>query len=167
MRWRIAPLRTIGLLIGLSINAGLLASVVTQASSDGVAAVDRIPWNVNLPGSVANNGNRKPIEGYEQILARPVFFKSRLPFVPAPPAPPPIPVVPPPVAIADAGFAVGGVMIKNGLNKAYLFSKAGAGGAWTGEGESFQGWKLTSVEGNGVKLEQSGRSIDLQLYPRN
>ena len=166
MKWRIAPLRAAGLLVGLGINAGLLACVVTLATSDGVAVVDKIPWSVNLAGSVANAANRKPIEGYGEILARPVFFKSREPFVPAPPAPLPV-LVTAPVVMVDPGLAVGGVMIKNGLGKAYLFSKAGAGGGWAGEGETFQGWKVTSVDGSGVKLEQSGRSIDLQLYPRD
>lgn len=75
-------------------------------------------------------------------------------------------IAPPAVAVAaDPGLAVGGVMIKSGLSKAYLFSKAGSGGAWTGEGETFQGWKVKSVKSTGVKLEQAGRSIELNLYP--
>ena len=167
MKWRIAPLHAVGLVIGLAINAGLLASVVMLVMSDGVAIVDKIPWSVNLAGSVANAANRKAIEGYEQILARPVFFKLREPFVPAPPARPPVVVAVPPAVVVDPGLAVGGVMIKNGLSKAYLFSKAGAGGGWAGEGETFQGWKVTTVDRSGVKLEQSGRSIDLLLYPRD
>ena len=167
MRRRFALVRAAGLLIGLGINAGLLAGVVMLAMSDGVAAVDQIPWSANLAGSVANAANRKPIEGYGQILSRPVFFKSREPFVPAPPAPPPVVAAVPPPVVVDPGLAVGGVMIKNGLSKAYLFSKAGAGGGWAGEGETFQGWKVTSVDRGGVKLEQGGRSIALLLYPRD
>ena len=167
MKWRIAPLRAAGLLVVLGINAGLLASVVTLATSDGLDTVDKIPWSVDLSGSVASAANRKPIEGYGQILARPAFFKSREPFAPAPPAPPPVVAAVPPPVVVDPGLAVGGVMIKNGLSKAYLFSKAGAGGGWAGEGETFQGWKVTSVDRSGVKLEQSGRSIDLLLYPRD
>ena len=166
MRWRIAPLRAAGLVIVLGVNAGLLASVMTQVTSDSLAAVDKVAWNANLSGSVANAANRKPIEGYGRILARPVFFKSREPFVPVPPTPPVVPAPPPPV-IVDPGLVVGGVMIKNGLSKAYLFSNAGSGGAWASEGEMFQGWKVTSVARTGVTLEQSGRSIDLQLYPRD
>ena len=73
-------------------------------------------------------------------------------------------VAPPPVAV-DPGLVVGGVMIKRGLSKAYLFSKAGSCGAWAGEGETFQGWKVKSVKSTGVKLEQTGRSIELSLYP--
>ena len=164
MRWRIAPLRAAGLLIVLCVNAGLLANVATQLASDGSAVTGKIDWNVNLTGSVANATNRRPVESYGQILARPVLFKSREPFVPPPPAPPAVTAAPPPVAV-DPGLVVGGVMIKNGLSKAYLFSKTGPGGTWAGEGETFQGWKVKSVNRTGVKLEQAGRSIDLSLYP--
>jgi len=164
MRWRVAPLRAAGLLIVLGVNAGLLASVATQLASDGSVVADKIDWNVNLTGSVANATNRRPVESYGQILARPVLFKSREPFVPPPPAPPAVTAAPPPVAV-DPGLVVGGVMIKSGLSKAYLFSKAGSGGACTGEGETFQGWKVKSVKSTGVKLEQTGRSIELSLYP--
>jgi hypothetical protein len=167
MKWRMAPLHAAGLLIVLGINAGLLVSIATQIASDHRAAADKAAWNANLSGSLANAINRKPIEGYGQILARPVFFKSREPFVPAPAPPPPVPVMTPPPMITDPGLVVGGVMIKKGLRKAYLFSRAGPGGEWAGEGEMFQGWKVRSVDRTGVKLEQGGRSIDLQLYPRD
>ena len=167
MKWRMAPLRAGGLLVVLGINAGLLAIVATQLLSDDVAIVDKIAWNANLSRAVANATNRKPVEAYGQILARPVFFKSREPFVPAPPPPSPVVAAAPPPVVVDPGLGDGGVMIKNGLSKAYLFSKAGAGGAWAGQGEMFQGWKVTSIDKAGVKLEQRGRSIDLQLYPRD
>jgi hypothetical protein len=166
MRWRIAPVRAAGVLIVLGVNVGLLANVATQLASDGSVTADKIDWNVNLTGSVANATNRRAVESYGQILARPVLFKSREPFVPPPPAPPAVTVAPPPVAVAaDPGLVVGGVMIKNGLSKAYLFSKAGPGGTWAGEGETFQSWKIKSVNKSGVKLEQAGRSIELTLYP--
>jgi hypothetical protein len=58
-------------------------------------------------------------------------------------------------------------MIKNGLSKAFLFSKTGSGGTWAAEGETFQGWHVKSINGTGARLEQSGRSMDLQLYPHN
>jgi hypothetical protein len=164
MRRRIAPVRAAGLLIVLCVNAGLLANVAMQLASDGSAVTDKIDWNVNLTGSVANATNRRPVESYGKILARPVLFKSREPFVPPPPAPPAVTVAPSPVVV-DPGLVVGGVMIKSGLSKAYLFSKAGSGGAWAGEGETFQGWKVKSVSRTGVKLEQTGRWIDLSLYP--
>ena len=108
----------------------------------------------------------KPIDAYREILARPIFFKSREPFVPAPPPPPPVVAAMPPPVVADPGLVLGGVLIKNGVKKAYVFSRANAGaGAWISEGQDFMGWSITSVSGAGAKLEQQGRSIDLRLYP--
>jgi hypothetical protein len=129
--------------------------------------VDKVDWNADLSDSVAGASGRKPLEAYGEILAHPVFFKSRTPFVPDSPKQITVAAAPPPPVVVDPGLAVGGVMIKNGLNRAYLFSRAGQGGGWASEGEMFQGWKVTVVDKTGVKLEQGGRSIDLQLYPRD
>lgn len=166
MRWRVAPLRSIGLLIALGMNVGLLTCVAMQLTSDDSTAAHNTEWNANLTGSIANPANRRPIDSYGQILARPILFKSREPFVPPPPVPPSLAAPPPPVLV-DPGLAVAGVMIKGGLSKAYLFSKAAPGGAWAVEGETVQGWKVKSIDGAGVRLEQTGRSIDLSLYPRD
>lgn len=166
MNLRIAPLGLVGLLIAFGANAGLLTIVVTEVVSDNLAAVDKVEWSPNLPASIGNVANRSPIDAYRQILTHPVFFKSREPYVPPPPAPPPALIAAPrPVAI-DPGLVLGGVMIKNNVRKAYVFNRAGAAGTWTAEGEEFMGWKVRSINGTGAKLEQQGRSIDLQLYPK-
>ncbi|MBR1252567.1 hypothetical protein JQ634_02500 [Bradyrhizobium sp. AUGA SZCCT0240] len=94
-----------------------------------------------------------------------MFFKSREPFVPAQPPPPAVPVAPP--VVVDPGLLVGGVMINNGLSRAYLLGNAGQVGVWVGEGDMLQGWTVKSIDKAGVKIEQGGRTIDLQLYPTN
>jgi hypothetical protein len=166
MKWRISPLGAIGLFIVAAINAWLLAEIATETVSDGPLAADKVDWNLSLSASVGDIANRRPIEAYRQILAHPVFFKSREPFVPAPPPPPPVLIATPPPVVVDPGLVIGGVMIKNGVRKAYVFSKAGASGAWTNEGDEFMGWQVRSINRTGAKLEQKGRSIDLQLYPQ-
>lgn len=166
MNWRIAPLGAAGLLIALGVNAWLLSIVVTEMVSDGPATVDKTDWNFNQSASAGNVTNRKPIEAYRQILARPVFFKSREPFVPAPAPPPPSLVASPPPMVVDPGLVLGGVMIKKDVRKAYVFSRAGATGTWTAEGDEFMGWQIRSINRTGAKLEQKGRVIDLQLYPQ-
>ena len=57
-------------------------------------------------------------------------------------------------------------MIKNDVRKAYVFSRAGASGAWTREGDEFMGLQIRSITRTGAKLKQKGRSLDLQLYPQ-
>jgi hypothetical protein len=167
MTWRISPLGAAGRLVGLALNGWLLAVVLTEMWPDGPAPVDKAEWSLGLSAAALNAAGRQPVDAYRQILARPLFFKSRLPFVPPPPpAPPPAPIAAPPPAAVDPGIALGGVMMKDNIKKAYVFSKAGTGGAWASEGEEFMGWKVTAIDRAGTRLEQRGRSIDLQLYPR-
>jgi hypothetical protein len=164
MKWRITPLGAIGLFILVAINAGLLIVLVTEIASVDPAA-DKIDWNVSISsaGAVAD---RNPIGAYQQILARPVFFRSREPFVPAPPPPPPAVKLASPTVAIDPGLFLGGIMIKNDIRKAYVLSKTNAGGVWISEGGDFMGWELKSINGSGAKLERQGQSIDLQLYPK-
>jgi hypothetical protein len=165
MKLRIAPLALVGLLTAVAVNAALLVAIAAEVVSDKLAAADKVEWNPSLPASVGNVASRRPIEAYRPIVARPVFFKSREPWVPPPPPPPPVLMAAPPPVVIDPGLVLGGVVIKDTVRKAYVFSRAGAGGAWTAEGEEFMGWKIRSINGAGAKLEQQGRSIDLQLYP--
>lgn len=167
MKWRGGARTSVGLLVLVGLNICLLAGVLNQLTFD-VVTVGETPGNaMPLPELAKEIGARKPIEAYNQILAHPIFFKSREPFVPAPPAPPPPPPVPPPVVAVDPDLAVGGVMIKDGMAKAFLFLKNGSGARWANEGEEFQGWQVRSVTHAGVRLEQRGRAIELQLYPSN
>ncbi|WP_315813950.1 MULTISPECIES: hypothetical protein [unclassified Bradyrhizobium] len=155
----------LGLLACLDVLLGArLATLVVGGEAPGAG---RAAWDAPVPRAMASVAGRQPLETYAEILAHPVFQKSREPFVPLPPAPPPpMPVVAPPPVAADPGLAVGGVMINGGTSKAYLLSKTGAG-SWINENETFQGWRVTSIEASGVWIEQAGRAIELQLYPRN
>lgn len=166
MTWRVAPFRVIVLLFAFGVNGWLLLAVAAELASGDLSVTEKAVWNPQLSSTGEKVPTAKPIDAYWEILARPVFFKSREPFVPAPPPPPP-PVVamPPPIAV-DPGLVLGGVMIKNSVKKVYVFSRANTSGAWANEGEEFMGWQIRSINGAGAKLEQGGRSIELKLYPR-
>ena len=108
----------------------------------------------------------KPLEVFRQTFARPLFFKTREPFVappPPPPAPLPKPVAPAPVFSAP-GLAVGGIIVSRGLRKAYLFTTANPRGTWVSEGDDFAGWKVQSITAGGTTPRQADHTIDLQLY---
>ncbi|MBU6462904.1 MAG: hypothetical protein KGL35_22445 [Bradyrhizobium sp.] len=157
------------ILLSLStLNVVLLVCIVMQFPLDGSVPLNRVAGALNVSGSLKEATARKPFEDYSLILAHPVFFKSRVPFVAPPPAPAALPSTPKPPVVTDPGLVVGGVMLRNGLSKAFLFSKAGPStGTWASEGEEFQGWRVQSIDNSGVKLEQNGRSIRLTLYPVN
>jgi hypothetical protein len=164
-RSRVTPLAIFGLLLLSASDLLLLKIAATEAISENSTGTDKIAWNANLPGVSGALAKRRPIEAYREIVAHPVFFKSREPFVSAPPLPPVAAAPPPPTVAIDPGLALGGVMIKKEFRKAYVLSRAGPGGAWIKEGEDFMGWKVVSISSGGAKLEQAGRSIDLPLYP--
>jgi hypothetical protein len=166
MNWRISPIGAIVLLGILGVNAWLLAIVAIETVSDDQPPVDRVNWNPSLSTSVASAVSRRPIEVYGQILARPVFFKSRQPFVPTPTRPSPATMPASPTVVIDPGLVLGGILINSDVRKAYVFGRVGASGTWTSEGDEFMGWRIRSITGTGVKLEQRGRSIDLPLYPQ-
>jgi hypothetical protein len=47
-----------------------------------------------------------------------------------------------------------------------LFTQADPKGAGVSEGESFMGWKVEAVGSTSTKLQQQGRTIELELYDR-
>ena len=109
----------------------------------------------------------KPLTVYGGILAQPIFFKTRQPFVPPPPAPPPMAKAPAPAptpAPVDPGLALGGVIITPDVKKAYVVSKANSRGTWASEGDSVMGWTVQSIDAGSARLGQANRTIDLHLY---
>ncbi|WP_315731372.1 MULTISPECIES: hypothetical protein [unclassified Bradyrhizobium] len=165
MRLRIAPITAIALVVVGCLNLALMGEITIRALSNDKATSTRSTWEIGLSAIGIATG-RKPVEAYAEILAHPVFFKSRQPFVPPPPAPPPPQMKSPPAAVIDPGLAVGGVMMKGTVSKAYLTGRPGTDGVWAYQGETIQGWTITSINQAGVRIEQAGRSIDLQLYPK-
>lgn len=165
---RIAPLALAGLVALGALNAWLLTIVTAEhAPEQETAAPAATKWSPRLPFSEVQPPGPKAISSYSRTLAAPLFFKSRQPYVPPPPAPKsqPKPVAASPAAPVDPGLVLGGVVIADGVKKAYLFSKADPKGVWLSEGEAIAGWKLEAIDTISARLQQADRSIELQLYP--
>jgi hypothetical protein len=156
---------TLGALLALAgLNAWLLALAV-----DGPAPEAGVPVPVVRPDPPLSEvafPKPKLITAYGHTLAKPVLFKTRAPYVPPPPAPPPLPkpVAAPPSAPVDPGLSLGGVVIMEDARKAYIFNRADSRGAWLSEGETILGWRVEAIDALTAKLQQAGRSIELQLY---
>jgi hypothetical protein len=165
MTIRVASPRVIGLLLVGGVNVWLLTIIAAVIAPNDSAFLSKAEWKPNLLAYVEGSASRKPIGAYSQILMRPIFFKSREPFVAAPVAPRQMAKAAPP-PLVDPGFVIGGVIIKSDVRKVYIFDKSSAGGIWVNEGDDLMGWKVRSIDGAGAKLEQQGRVIDVQLYPQ-
>jgi hypothetical protein len=166
---RMAPLAAAGLAALAGVNLWLLSIIVGDATGEAAPPVAAPAWDAKLSGPGRDGAAAKPITAYRQTLAQPVFFKTREPYVAPPrPAAPPVPAAvakPPPPVVVDPGLTVAGVIIGAGVRKAYIHGKSDPHGSWVSEGESLTGWKVQTIDADGVKLQQQDRTIDLQLYP--
>jgi hypothetical protein len=166
MASRISPLALAGLTVAGGVNFWLLTEVIGIALEDP-PPVERETGAPRLTGPDDPAAIAKPIASYQQTLARPLFFKTREPFVARPAPPPPVQApkpAPPPTAFVDPGISLAGIMISGQARKAYLVRKPDPNGAWVREGEDFMGWKVQSISAGAAKLQQSDRTIELQLY---
>jgi hypothetical protein len=166
----IAPLTAMGLLALAGIGVLLLGLTTMEFLQDGDVPRIKAEWAPRLSTATEQPVRAAPLSAYQQTIARPVFFKTRQPFVPPPPpSPPPMPAVvppPPPPPAADPEFSVGGIMINGEVKKAYLLRKGERTGSWLTEGEEVMGWKVQTIESGGAKLQKNGRVIELLLYPQ-
>ncbi len=172
MRPRIAPLAAAALLGLGGIDAVLLGVIVEGFIRDDRAPSAKVEWRPRLSGAGDGAPDIKPINAYQQTIARPIFFKTREPFVPPPPVPAPPPPAPPKVVVApplvvDPGFVLGGVIIAREVRKAYLLTRTDPRGAWVTEGDDIGGWKVESIDGGGAKLQKDNRTIEVLLYAPN
>src|SRR5262249_1047646 len=70
-----------------------------------------------------------------------------------------------PAPPADPGLTLSGVLIGEGVRKAYVTSRTDPRGAWVSEGDDVAGWKIKSVGALAITLEQQSRTIEGLLYP--
>jgi hypothetical protein len=168
MKLRIAPWRAIVLAGLVSLNVGLAAIVASAFLSSNALAPTRVDWTPPVATGDTEPSDTKPIARYSQTLAHPIFFKTREPFVPPPANPPPPPPTmrpsPPPV-VADPGLMLGGIMVMQGVRKAYVFRRTDPSGTWVTHGEDFMGWKIQAIDAAGIVLGNGDRKLSLKLYP--
>jgi hypothetical protein len=115
-----------------------------------------------------------PFEQFGQTLARPVFSRSRRPFVPPPPPALPVisvPVLPaappapaPVVRQAEEGIVLLGVMINGATKRALLRQRNAPKGRWLEEGEEIGGWRLTLIAHDHAMLQSPNQKLKLPLY---
>ncbi|HLH91737.1 MAG TPA: hypothetical protein VKX28_25075 [Xanthobacteraceae bacterium] len=164
MASRFTPLAAVGLVTLGVVNAFMLAGFIWSLTGEP-SAVAPTEWKPDLSASDDAPEASKPIAAYTLVLAHPIFFKTREPFVPPPPPPPPPRPAAPPPPVIDPGISVAGVLISGPIRKAYLMSRSDTLGTWVREGEKYDGWTVQSVTAGNAKLQRDERSLELSLYP--
>ncbi|MER8963828.1 hypothetical protein [Mesorhizobium sp. M0701] len=122
----------------------------------------------NLPGSL-----QIPEAGdFSETFERPLFSPARRKFVPEPVAPQAVEVAsvaveqPPPQNVAPAVVpSLLGISLHSGSAKA-LLRVAGADTAlWYGNGETVDGWTVSTIDKDQAVLERDGKVARISLYP--
>src|SRR5262249_5326893 len=157
------PLSLTGLTLAAALDLWLVGELADLATT-APPRLETAEWKPKVSAASEAAAPARPIADYQQTLARPLFAKTRAPFVPPPPPPPPVQPPPPPPApvFVDPGFSVGGVVISGMIRKAYLMKKPEPHGVWVREGDDFMGWKVHSISASTAKLQQNDRTIELQ-----
>jgi len=108
----------------------------------------------------------KPYEAYVQTVARPLFGRTRRPFV-APVAEAvqaaPMAVIAP-AAVAEPEVGLSAIAIRGERRQALLVTRAEPQGRWFGEGETIEGWTITGMSADTLTLGLVGRAKIVKLY---
>jgi hypothetical protein len=169
---------------------GKLAALVLAAMIAGLGLVNVSLYNTPVDISpiasakgrdgnlVAGPGGSLQIPNagdFAETFERPLFSPTRRKFAPEPVAPKPVevaaapveqqPVPPPPVAAPAIAPSLLGISIHGGATKALLRIGGGGDALWYGNGETVDGWTVSSIDKDQAVLERDGKIKHLPLYP--
>jgi hypothetical protein len=145
------------------ISAGILMSGAYSAAPD-------ISPLAGKAGSLFVGGSRETnlhatARNFNDIVERPLFSRSRRPFVlPPPEVIAPAPEISEPVQVAaEPQLTLQGVYIQGQVRRALILSTESPA-QWQGVGDDISGWNITEIGANGITLEAQGQTRLLKLY---
>jgi hypothetical protein len=170
-RLHLSPLTAGGLLALLGINAVFVLWIAHTLREDSPIVISTVAWTPDASSSLAETAGKPALpNAYREILARPIFFRDRRPYVaPPPPLAPvviaaPAPVFLPPPPIVKPDLIVSGIALIGDAKQAYLGSASNPNGIWAKEGEDVMGWQVRNITSGGVTISKAGQSFVLLLY---
>jgi hypothetical protein len=149
------------LLAGLSgwIVMVLIVTLAAVASVE-MSAVSLPAW-LGAPSSASRGAAARSPAGFENIVQRPLFSRSRQGMSPVAG---PVPAAPLPSSTLDQDITLKGVFISGPLAKAFLLSSQNPLGIWVQTDEEFSGWKVLAVQPDQVVLQGQGEKRVVQLH---
>jgi len=136
-----------------------LVTVVAVVSVE-MSTVSLPEW-LGAPSAAARGVAARPPAGFENIVQRPLFSRSRQGVAPA--SAPVLAAAPMP-SMLDQDILLKGVFISGPLAKAFLLSSQNPLGVWVQVDEELSGWKVVSVQPDQVILQGQGEKRTVQLH---
>ncbi len=162
-RFRLSPLMA-GALIALGVFdlAGLAVlgrGILSVGFAEKEIRTDWRPPTLTQYEALAT----KPADADVQTLTRPIFSKTRRPYLSkdkkqASPAAP-IPAAPP------TNLKLLGLAKYKDVQSAFIVSGSTPGGKWCAVGDEIDGWKVTRMQNSEVILQSDDRTVQISLYP--
>ena len=147
------------LIIGLVAWIGLvgLVTVVALVSVE-MSTIEFPTWFVARASTSAGN-ETQPQSGFENILQRPLFSRSRRGAAPPQAY---VPAPSPPVML-DRGLVLKGVFINGPSAKAFLTSAQNPLGMWVRASDEIAGWRVVVVKPDQVVLDGQNEKLVIPL----
>ena len=163
-----------GLAIVAVIAAIALVNVVLYDAPVDITPVASGKGHDGGPASAAGSLQFPEAGDFSETFQRPLFTPTRRKFVPPPIAPPPVevavapveqaPAPPPPEAAPVVAPSLLGISIHGGAAKALLRVAGSETALWYGNGESVDGWTVSTIDKDQAVLERDGKVARIPLY---
>ncbi len=134
-----------------------LSGAIAQSSGTSMAAAGETPQILANKGLVP----MPPIETFDEVVERPLFFRSRRP--PDPDAAPPPEAAPTP----KADFVLTGLVIVAGKERLALLQPAGSKTVErVRQGQEIEGWRVVAIHADRVVLKRGETVREIRLEDR-
>lgn len=147
------------LMIALSAWIGLIVLATVFAVMAVEMSTISVPGWLSARASASTRNEIRPSAGFEAILQRPLFSRSRQAVAVVGDAPP-SPVV---TTTPDQGITLKGVYINGAIAKAFLISAQNPLGMWVQVDEEIAGWRVVAVKPEQVLLDSHNEKLEVPL----
>jgi hypothetical protein len=148
------------LILGFVAWIGLVGAMTLSAVISLEFSTVTAPAWLGRSSPAAKVSNARAAAGFENILQRPLFSRSRQGFVASEPAA----ALPPPTATLDAGITLKGVFMSDGVAKAFLVTAQNPLGVWVEVSGQIDGWRVAAVTPGHVVLEGQNEKLMVPLH---
>jgi hypothetical protein len=146
------------LIVGLTVWIGLVgfATVIAVASVE-MSTMNLSAW-LDARASASPSVETRSAAGFENILQRPLFSRSRQA------ASAKVPTMPPSLPVRlDPNITLKGVFMNGALAKAFLTSAQNPVGVWVQANEEIAGWRVVAVKQDQVLLDAQNEKLVIPL----
>ncbi len=148
------------LMIALAAWIGLIVLATIFAVAAAEMSTISVPGWLSAPASASTRNEIRPSAGFEAILQRPLFSRSRRAATAVVAEPPPPPAA---MTTLDQGITLKGVYINGAMAKAFLISAQDPLGIWVQTDEEIAGWRVVAIGPEQVLLNSQSERLELFL----